>query len=47
MLINRVKSFSTITNKKLTSKDRIGPQHIDILYILIGSTLGDSQLEKN
>jgi hypothetical protein len=32
--------------KKITSKDRIGPHNIDIISIIIGSTLGDTQLEK-
>ena len=32
--------------KKLTSKDRIGPHNIDIISMIIGSTLGDTHLEK-
>jgi len=44
--INNGKSFSTLTTKKLTSNDRIGPHNIDIISIIIGSTLGDSHLEK-
>jgi hypothetical protein len=32
--------------KKITSKERIGPHNIDIISIIIGSTLGDTQLEK-
>ena len=32
--------------KKLTSKERIGPHNIDIISIIIGSTLGNTQLEK-
>lgn len=32
--------------KKLTSKERIGPLNIDIISIIIGSTLGDTHLEK-
>lgn len=41
-----VKYFYTISSKKLTSKERIGPHNIDIISIIIGSTLGDSHLEK-
>ena len=44
--INNVKSFSTLTTKKLTSNDRIGPHNIDIISIIIGSVLGDTHLEK-
>lgn len=32
--------------KKLTSKNRIGPHNIDIISMIIGSTLGDTHLEK-
>jgi hypothetical protein len=32
--------------KKLTSKERIGPHNIDIISMLIGSTLGETHLEK-
>jgi ubiquinol-cytochrome c reductase cytochrome b subunit len=32
--------------KKLTSKNWIGPHNIDIISIIIGSTLGDTHLEK-
>ena len=32
--------------RKLTSKERIGPHNIDIISLIIGSTLGDSHLEK-
>jgi ubiquinol-cytochrome c reductase cytochrome b subunit len=32
--------------KNLTSKDRIGPHNLDIISIIIGSTLGDTHLEK-
>lgn len=32
--------------KKLTSKERIGAHNIDIISMIIGSTLGDSHLEK-
>ena len=32
--------------KKLTSRDRIGPHNNDIISMIIGSTLGDSHLEK-
>src|ERR1700751_225877 len=31
---------------KITSTQRIGPHNIDILSIIIGSTLGDTQLER-
>ena len=43
---NNVKSFSTINTKKLISTKRIGPHNIDIISIIMGSTLGDTQLEK-
>jgi LAGLIDADG DNA endonuclease family/NADH-Ubiquinone oxidoreductase (complex I), chain 5 N-terminus len=39
------KKFSS-KNKKLTSKERIGPHNIDIISMIIGSTLGDAHLEK-
>jgi LAGLIDADG DNA endonuclease family/NADH-Ubiquinone oxidoreductase (complex I), chain 5 N-terminus len=32
--------------KRLTSRDRIGPHNNDIISMIIGSTLGDSHLEK-
>ncbi len=32
--------------RKLTSKNRIGPHNIDIITMIIGSTLGDTHLEK-
>ena len=32
--------------KKLTSMERIGPHNIDIISMIIGSTLGDSKLDK-
>ena len=32
--------------KKLTSKERIGPHNIDIISMVIGSSLGDTHLEK-
>jgi len=31
---------------KLNSKKRVGPHNIDTLSLIIGSTLGDSHLEK-
>jgi ubiquinol-cytochrome c reductase cytochrome b subunit len=31
---------------KLTSSQRIGPHNIDIISLIIGSTLGDTHLEK-
>jgi len=51
---SNVKSFSTINNintiytinNKLKSIERIGPHNIDIISIIMGSTLGDTQLEK-
>src|ERR1700709_561478 len=43
---NNVKSFSTINTKKLISTKRIGPHNIDIISIIMGSTLGDTHLEK-
>jgi ubiquinol-cytochrome c reductase cytochrome b subunit len=32
--------------EKIVSSKRIGPHNIDIISIIIGSTLGDSHLEK-
>jgi ubiquinol-cytochrome c reductase cytochrome b subunit len=32
--------------KKLTSKERIGPHNKDIISMIVGSTLGDTHLEK-
>jgi len=32
--------------KKLTSKERIGPHNIDIISMIIGSSLGETHLEK-
>jgi LAGLIDADG DNA endonuclease family/NADH-Ubiquinone oxidoreductase (complex I), chain 5 N-terminus len=43
-LQNNIKFFSNI--KKLTSKERIGPHNIDIISIIIGSTLGHTHLER-
>lgn len=40
------KSFSNIKNKNYILNNRIGPHNIDILSLIIGSTLGDTQLEK-
>lgn len=37
---------SSIDGKFLTSSQRIGPHNIDVLSIIIGSTLGDTHLEK-
>jgi MFS family permease len=36
----------TLNPKRLTSRDRIGPHNIDIISIIVGSTLGDTHLEK-
>jgi hypothetical protein len=41
-----IKDNVNISSKKLTSKERIGPHNIDIISMIIGSTLGDSHLEK-
>jgi ubiquinol-cytochrome c reductase cytochrome b subunit len=42
-----MKNLNLITKiKKLTSKERIGPHNIDIISMIIGSTLGDTHLEK-
>jgi ubiquinol-cytochrome c reductase cytochrome b subunit len=38
--------FSTFNTKKLKSTERIGPHNIDIISIIMGSTLGDTHLEK-
>jgi len=43
-IVGNEKLYSKI--KKLTSKERIGPHNIDIISIIIGSTLGDTHLEK-
>nr|YP_009487284.1 hypothetical protein [Russula lepida]AWB36186.1 hypothetical protein [Russula lepida] len=43
-LQNNIKFNSNI--KKLTSNKRIGPHNIDIISIIIGSTLGNTQLER-
>jgi LAGLIDADG DNA endonuclease family/NADH-Ubiquinone oxidoreductase (complex I), chain 5 N-terminus len=43
------KGSNTIKNNKkrnLTSYERIGPHNIDIISIIVGSTLGDTHLEK-
>jgi len=40
-----MKNFSSKI-KKLTSKERIGPHNIDIISMVIGSSLGDTHLEK-
>jgi len=39
------RGFSTISEKMHSSK-RIGPHNIDIISIIVGSTLGDTHLEK-
>ena len=41
-----IKDNVNLISKKLTSKDRIGPHNEDIISIIIGSTLGETQLEK-
>lgn len=44
---NFIKLFtSNNNNNKLTSGQRIGPHNLDIISIIIGSTLGDTYLEK-
>jgi hypothetical protein len=40
-----IRTFSS-NNNKLTSDQRIGPHNLDIISIIIGSTLGDTHLEK-
>jgi hypothetical protein len=41
------KEFHTISNKsKLRSDLRIGPHNLDVISVLTGSILGDTQLEK-
>jgi hypothetical protein len=42
---NYIRLFSSINNK-LTSYQRIGPHNLDIISIIIGSVLGESQLDK-
>ncbi len=42
---NNIRSFLT-DNLKLISSKRIGPHNIDIISFIIGSTLGDTHLEK-
>jgi ubiquinol-cytochrome c reductase cytochrome b subunit len=44
--INTINTFYTINNKKLKSIERIGPHNIDIISIIMGSTLGETHLEK-
>jgi hypothetical protein len=44
--INTINTFYIFNNKKLKSIERIGPHNIDIISIIMGSTLGDTQLEK-
>jgi ribosome biogenesis SPOUT family RNA methylase Rps3 len=39
------KNFSSKI-QKFISKERIGPHNTDIISIIVGSTLGDSYLEK-
>jgi len=42
-------NFNDINDKKmrkLSSYERIGPHNIDIISIIVGSTLGDTHLEK-
>ena len=41
-----IKNNVILNPKKLTSRDRIGPHNIDIISIIIGSSLGDTHLEK-
>jgi len=43
-VVGNEKFYSKI--KKLTSMERIGPHNIDIISMIIGSTLGDTHLEK-
>jgi hypothetical protein len=43
-LPNYIRFFTN--NNKLTSDQRIGPHNLDIISIIIGSTLGDTHLEK-
>ncbi len=38
--------YMSASNPKLVSTKRIGPHNIDIISIIVGSTLGDSHLEK-
>ncbi len=40
----RCRSFFTESNAKLRSNQRIGPHAIDVISVIIGSTLGDSRL---
>jgi|ERR1700693_3744492 len=44
--INTINTFYIINNKKLKSIERIGTHNIDIISIIMGSTLGDTHLEK-
>jgi LAGLIDADG DNA endonuclease family/NADH-Ubiquinone oxidoreductase (complex I), chain 5 N-terminus len=41
-----IKDNVNLISKKLTSKDRIGPHNIDIISMIIGSTLSETHLEK-
>ena len=40
------RTFFTDSNQKITSYQRIGPHNIDIISMIVGSTLGDTHLEK-
>jgi len=41
-----IRNEANFISRRLTSKDRIGPHNIDIISIIVGSTLGDTHLEK-
>jgi len=43
---NDLNSSKNKKKRNLISSDRIGPHNIDIISIIIGSTLGDTHLEK-
>jgi hypothetical protein len=45
-VVGNANFYSKFKNKNLTSKQRIGPHNIDIISMIIGSTLGDTQLDK-
>ena len=46
MLPNPIRYFHSLPNKIIKADQRIGPHNIDVIYLIIGSLLGDSHIEK-
>lgn len=46
ILFSRMYCSNNYTPKRISAEKRIGPHHIDVLTILIGSLLGDGSLER-